>query len=191
MATQSVSISAPVGTRNGITPLPNQGAEVATITDLFDRIASQDGGTSDVPGVWPTGRVSLIGQVTAQIQTFQSVVAAAESLPGMARLVPTSQQIEYSRRLVSVSGSSIKWFGVLLPTSVGASVVSAAPHIFFTPMPAQGGYSDANYEAFTEWGQLWDDDTDRIGGLLSASGANQVLVIRSTRPRKHMTSACS
>jgi hypothetical protein len=77
MATQTVSISASVGTRNGVTPLPNRGADVATITDLFDRISSQNGGTSDVPGVWPTDSATLIAQVTSQIQTFQTTQTMA------------------------------------------------------------------------------------------------------------------
>lgn len=64
-----------------------------------------------------------------------------------------------------------------LPSSVGSSAASAIPHIFFTPTPIQGGYSDAGYNSFSGWGQLWDDYTDRIGGLLSASGVNQILVI--------------
>src|SRR5215475_13735406 len=72
MATQSVSINAPVGTRNGITSLPNRAPDLATVTDLFDRITSQNGGTSDVPGSWPTNRADLIAQVTAQIAIFQS-----------------------------------------------------------------------------------------------------------------------
>jgi hypothetical protein len=72
MATQSVGISAAVGTRNGVQQLPNQPGDLAIITDLFDRITSQNGGTSDVPGSWPVDRISVISQVTAQIQVFQS-----------------------------------------------------------------------------------------------------------------------
>jgi hypothetical protein len=72
MATQSVSIGGPVGTRNGVPALPNQSADLATITDLFDRITSQNGGTSDISGSWPTDRSTLIDQVTGQIAVFQS-----------------------------------------------------------------------------------------------------------------------
>src|SRR5580698_5364091 len=73
MATQSVSISAAVGTRNGVTALPNQKSDLDTITDLFDRITSQNGGTADVSGQWPTNdRNALIAQVTVQIKVFQA-----------------------------------------------------------------------------------------------------------------------
>ena len=227
MATQSVSIGAAVGTRNGVVPLPNQTADLATVTDLFDRINSGNGGTSDIPGPWATDRNLLISEVTGQIAVFQSTnqmpvvdsaidaggatlrlmnqlavdpplgavvadppgnydqdlvsrnpfFAAPVSMPGTGPLVPTIAVTEYSRRLVSVKGSSIKWFGVVLPSAVGSSAASAVPHIFFTPTPIQGGYLDSNYDSFSGWGQLWDDYTDRIGGLLSASGVNQILVI--------------
>jgi len=226
MPTQSATISAAVGTRNGAQPLLNRSNDLATITALFDCITSQNGGTSDAPGVWPTDRSALIAAVTTQIATFQSsnnlqvdwaidpsggalrlmcrlavapppaayvvappgnyeqdnvarsvYFASVSSMPGTAPLAPTYAQTVYSRRLVSVTGCSIKWFGVVLPASVGAYVPTATPHIFFTPTPAQGGYDDSNYDSFTGWGKLWSDYTDRIGGLVSASGVNQILVI--------------
>ena len=228
MSTQSVGIGAAVGTRNGVQPLPNQPGDLAIVTDLFDRITSQNGGTSDVPGSWPVDRISVISQVTAQIQVFQSTnnmavvdsaidpggatlrlmnqlaadpplaavvadapgnfdqdlvsrtpfFAAVTSMAGTAPLVPTAQQTEYSRRLVSVNGSSIKWFGVVLASSVGQTIASAVPHIFFTPTPHQHPAEDYDYDSFGGgWGTLWDDYTDRIGGLVAASGVNQILVI--------------
>ena len=227
MAKESVSISLPVGTRNGKTPLPNASGDLATVTDLFDRIPSANGGTSDVAGQWPTERNALIAEVTRQIGAFQSAnrsltadsaidpigatlrlmnqlaadpplgafvdprpaaksmedvseltsFASVASMPGSAPLVPASQATEYSRRLIRVSGSSIKWFGVVLPKSVGTSAGVAIPHLFFTPTPIQGHYYDNKYDSFDGWGQLWSDYTSRIGGLMTASGVQQILVI--------------
>ena len=72
MAIDSVSLSAPVGTRNGTVTLPNLAADLATITDLFDRIPSANGGTAGIAGHWPIERGALIAEVTRQIATFQS-----------------------------------------------------------------------------------------------------------------------
>jgi len=226
MTILSVTIRAAVGTRNGVVPLPNLNDDLATVTDLFDRISSQNGGTADVAGQWPADRTTLIAQVTGQIWTFQTTnqmqvadsaidpggatlrlmnqlavdpppvvggplgnydqdyiqrspfFAAITSLPGTLPLVPIQGQIEYSRRLVKVSGSSIKWFGVVLPTPVGSTVASAVPLIFFTPTPHQHPAEDFDYDTFLGgWPSLWDDYTDRIGGLLSVSGVNQILVL--------------
>jgi len=226
MAKQSVSISAAVGTRNGVTPLPNLQRDLETIMDLFDRIGSSDGGTSDIPVPWATDRNLLIAEITGQIAVFQAmhspatvdmaidpgggtlrtmnrlasdplasatvassvgsyaqdfvtsnpIFADPPSLPGQAPLRPVGQKVEYSRRLVSYSGSSIKWFGVLVPSNVG-NPATAIPHIFFTPTPIQGGYRDENYDSFGGWEQLWHDYTDRIGSLIAASGVNQILVV--------------
>lgn len=228
MATQFVSIGAAVGTRNGVTPLPNRDVDLATITDLFDRISSDNGGTTGVPGAWATDRATLIAEVTVQIEIFQKannarvvdsaidpggttlrtmnrlaadppahatimpppgafdqdfvarvpLFAANPSLPGAAPLVPTSLPVEYSRRLVAMVGSSIKWFGVVVPTPVGANAAQAVPLIFFTPTPHQHPAEDRDYGGFGGgWGTLWDDYTDRIGGLLAASSVNQILVL--------------
>ncbi|GLS21818.1 hypothetical protein GCM10007874_48350 [Labrys miyagiensis] len=227
MATQRVSIGAAVGLRNGVQPMPNRNIDLATISDLLDRIPTASGGTADSPGAWPIDRDSLISEIAGQINTFQttndmasadSVVdpgggtlrlmnqlaadpplgarvydpgggllvdnvasvpffAAVSSMPGRAPLIPMSQPTVYSRRLVAVTGTSIKWFGVLVPASVVLTIGSASPHLFFTPTPIQGGYTDGNYDSFAGWTKLWDDYTDRIGGLISAAGVNQVLVI--------------
>jgi hypothetical protein len=103
--------------------------------------------------------------------------ASIYSMPGTGPLLPDSRATRYTRHLVRVTGTSIKWFGVVIPESVESSILSAVPHIFFTPTPIQGGYNDGSYDSFVGWGRLWDDYTSRIGGLLTASGVNQILVI--------------
>jgi hypothetical protein len=227
VAAESVTINAPVGIRKGKSPLPNLPADLAAITDLFDRIAVVNGGTADIAGPWPVDRGALIAEIGRQIAIFQSInpsagsdstidprgqalrimntlaadsppqavvdpwpenvslddmtdltyFASIYSMPGSGPLLPDSRVTHYSRQLVRATGTSIKWFGVVVPESVGASVASAIPHIFFTPTPIQGGYSDQTYDSFIGWGQLWIDYTSRIGGLLTASGVNQILVI--------------
>ena len=73
MASIFRGISAPVGIRNGLTMLPNTPADLAIITDLFDRIPTLQGGTAQTAGNWNTDRNLLIAEVTAQIFTFQTI----------------------------------------------------------------------------------------------------------------------
>ena len=227
MAQIAVGISAAVGTRHGITPLPNLPGDLDIIKDLFDRIPMASGGTFEIANVpWQSDRTLLIAEITGQIAVFQGtnppatvdmaidprggtlrrmnelandppvvahvapppgnyqqdfvvdvpLYAAEHSLAGQLPLIPMGQRVEYSRRLVSFNGSSIKWFGVLVPSNV-SDPANAIPHLFYTPTPIQGGYRDESYQSFGGWGQLWDDYTSRIGGLISASGANQILVL--------------
>jgi hypothetical protein len=82
-----------------------------------------------------------------------------------------------TRRLVRVTGSSIKWFGVVIPTNYAGGVVLGTPHIFFTPSPHQGGYQDSAYEQFTTWRMLWHDYTSIMGTQVVGSGMRQILVI--------------
>jgi hypothetical protein len=232
MANPVRSITAPVGTRNGQTVMPNRPPDVAVITDLFDRIHVANGGTAEIGGLWATDRAMLIAEVTAQIIVFQTAnkrpvidgvvdpgggtlklmnqlaaspsptpaggitatvvpapgnwpeqvgpvgifVADVSTMPGLGTIDPTVVNSSYVRRLVRVDGSSINWFGVVLPLS-GAQTLGTIPHINFTPTPIQGGYQDATYDSFGGWGQLWADYTSVIGGQMAASGADQVLVI--------------
>lgn len=226
MARVSASISAAVGIRYGSAVMQNRPADLKTITDLFDRIRSADGGTRDVPGMWATERRALIAELTAQILAFQTahqrpvkdgvvdpdggtlrqmnqlaadpppgvvtakVVAAPDgydeamgpfgiyvadplSLYGTGPLRMMVANSAYIRRLVRVDGSSIQWFGVVLPQGGGWTY----PHINFTPTPNQGGYYDSTYDSFSGWGKLWADYTSVIGGQLAASGADQLLII--------------
>jgi hypothetical protein len=73
MANSFVRIIAPVGTRNGKNVMPNQPSDLATVTELFDRIPFSKGGTQEIGGMWATERMLLIAEVTAEIVRFQTV----------------------------------------------------------------------------------------------------------------------
>jgi hypothetical protein len=55
--------------------------------------------------------------------------ASIYSMPGTGPLLPDSRATRYTRHLVRVTGTSIKWFGVVIPESVESSILSAVPHI--------------------------------------------------------------
>jgi hypothetical protein len=105
------------------------------------------------------------------------VVAEPASVPGTGPLRPQEIAPVLTRRLVRVTGTSIKWFGVVVPLDENDGVVGGVPHIFFTPSPYQGGYYDGGYDEFTQWLKLWDKYTSAIGSQLVVSGVSQVLVI--------------
>ena len=229
MASKAVGIGAPVGIRTGQAPMPNNPKDLATITELLDRIPVSRGGSAEIGGVWATDRNFLIAEVTAQIITFQTVnqrkvidgvldptggtlklmnqlasepapttitaarvpapgglpesfdagvyVADVTSMGGFDPLVPTVVSAKYDRRLIRVDGTSINWFGVVVPRNSDGKSLGSVPHINFTPTPIQGGYSDQTYDSFGGWDGLWRDYTSVIGGQMAASGADQVLVI--------------
>ena len=104
-------------------------------------------------------------------------VASPPSLFGFKPLIQQQVAANYTRRLVSVEGSSIKWFGVVLPDGAVAMEDFAVPHLFFTPRPGQAGYNDAGYETFFSWGPLWDAYTYWIGAQVASSEVKQILVI--------------
>jgi hypothetical protein len=104
-------------------------------------------------------------------------VADPDSLPGTASLKPACVKALASRRLVRVDGSSINWFGVVVPQTGPAGGLGSVPHLNFTPTPIQGGYLDNNYDTFAGWAKLWDDYTAVIGCQMAAYGGSQVLVI--------------
>ena len=110
----------------------------------------------------------------AEVMNPGLYVASVESLPGRGVLRKAVVAAAYTRKLVRVDASSIKWFGVAVPRSLNPVNL---PHVFFTPTPAQGHYFDPGYDAFTSWGQLWDDYTSRIGGQICAATSDQILVI--------------
>lgn len=64
MAGTPRSIGAPVGIRNGKTVMQNRPADLATVTDLFDRIPFGRGGTKEIGGLWAIERNALIAEVT-------------------------------------------------------------------------------------------------------------------------------
>jgi hypothetical protein len=230
MAVTTVRITAAVGTRNGRTVMPNHPGDLATVTDLFDRIPFANGGTREIGGLWATNRTLLIAEVTAEIVRFQTVnhrpvidgvidpgggtlrvmnQLAVEPSPAAlaARVMPAPDGLaeapglhgvhvvdvasvagfgqmrkfvanaNYVRKLVRVDGSSIKWYGVVVPKSGTGQTAGRIPHINFTPTPIQGGYQDGSYDSFGGWGGLWRDYTSVIGGQIAAAGVDQVLVI--------------
>ena len=75
MAGTPRSIGAPVGIRNGKTVMQNRPADLATVTDLFDRIPFGRGGTKEIGGLWAIERNALIAEVTTEIIRFQTVNA--------------------------------------------------------------------------------------------------------------------
>ncbi|MEP6850572.1 MAG: hypothetical protein ABI999_17065 [Acidobacteriota bacterium] len=103
-------------------------------------------------------------------------VVNTAQMPGTGMIDPTVIGFDYVRKLVRVEGSSIKWFGVVFRNS-GGSISNGIPHINFTPTPIQGGYSDATYDSFGGWGNLWRDYTHVIGSQMVAAAVDQILVI--------------
>src|SRR5262245_17089771 len=67
------TISQAVGIRDGVNMMPNNQADLRTVTGLLDRIPLENGGTAAAPGMWGSDRMTLIAQVTAAIVTFQTV----------------------------------------------------------------------------------------------------------------------
>lgn len=112
-------------------------------------------------------------------EAFSSTVLVAEvnSMNGRGLLTPAWLPTQYDRRLIRVEGSSITWFGVVVPKNAGGSRFGKIPHINFTPTPIQGGYHDGTYDSFGGWDNLWRDYTSVIGGQVALSGADQILVL--------------
>lgn len=71
MALTFTDIHSPVGIRNGQTKLTNAPADLAIVTDLFDRISMDNGGSAENFGVWSKNRDDLIQEVADQIVVFQ------------------------------------------------------------------------------------------------------------------------
>ena len=71
MALTFTDIHSPVGIRNGQTPMTNAPADLAIVTDLFDRIPMNSGGSAENFGIWSKNRDDLIQEVADQIVAFQ------------------------------------------------------------------------------------------------------------------------
>lgn len=143
----------------------------------IDGVADPGGGT-----IGAMNRLAAPGPISATVvnQDVNSqlwVVAEPSSMNGRGSLLTRDISPSLTRKLVSVSGSSIKWFGVVLPLNQSGGVAGGAPHIFFTPSPWQGNFFDGGYDQFTSWNGLWDKYTSIIGSQLVASGASHILVI--------------
>jgi hypothetical protein len=149
---------------------------------------------------WPDGRVDPAGKtfdrlcdlggdqdqnanITATVERGDALpqgwtVVEPASVPGKDELRPLGIHVTLlTRKLVSVKGTSVKWFGVVVPQKGAGQIAGGSPHIFFTPTPYQGGYQDSAYEQFTTWQMLWDDYTSIMGTQLVYSGVPQILVI--------------
>jgi len=72
MASVPIEISAAVGVRNGLTPMPNVQGDLNKVMELFDRIPVRSGGSAELGGVWATDRDAQIAEITAQIIAFQT-----------------------------------------------------------------------------------------------------------------------
>jgi hypothetical protein len=160
------SITRAVGIRDGVTMMPNNQADLRTVTGLLDRIPLANGGTAATPRLWSSDRTVLIAQVTAAIVTFQTVnrrrvidgvvdpgggtlrlmnqlaapgpvtatvvsgdvnsqlwvVAEPSSLDGTGPLRSRSISPTLTRKLISVDGTSIKWFGVVVPLNPAGGI---------------------------------------------------------------------
>jgi hypothetical protein len=110
----------------------------------------------------------------AEFMNVNIAVASVTSVPGVDVMRKAVVGAEYTRKLVRVDASSIKWYGVAVPSSLNPDAI---PHVFFTPTPAQGNYYDPGYDVFASWGQLWGDYTSRMGGQIFAATSDQILVI--------------
>jgi len=110
---------------------------------------------------------------------WSGVVVDYSTVPGFDPVQPLSiySTSNYRRMLVSVTGSSISWFGVVVPLDNSSNVIVGYPHVFFTPFPSLGGYFDDGYSDFSTWIPLWNDYTTLIGSQVSASGKSQILII--------------
>ena len=155
---------------------------------VIDGVIDPGGGTlnlmnqlASAPGPTPGGGITAtvepapdgLDESPAAMGIF---VANPSQLVGTAPFDPLVVRSEYKRKLVSVTGCSIKWFGVVF-SSPGGQITGSVPHINFTPTPIQGHYYDNNYESFTGWGGLWRDYTHVIGSQVAASNMDQILVI--------------
>jgi hypothetical protein len=140
---------------------------------LMNRLAMD---VPPVPGSDVVATVEPAPNGLDELKAGSVSVANPFQMPGLGRIDPMPVSYCYYRKLVRVEGSSIKWFGVVLRISDG-TISAGTPHINFTPTPIQGGYSDATYDSFGGWAQLWDDYTEVIGSQMVAAGVDQILVI--------------
>ena len=119
-------------------------------------------------------------------QLFQTVNPS--SVFGNGQLEVLTGQISYIRRLVRVENCSISWFGVLLKFSDLGAFFAREPHVFFTPTPVQGGYSEGTYDSFggnPPWTRLWHDYTWGMGRQICLASSDQILVIPFYRTSQH------
>jgi hypothetical protein len=152
---------------------------------VIDGVVDPNGGTlklmnqlasEPAPAKMIATRVPAPGGLEESFDAGVSVVDVM-SIGGQGPLTPTWINAKYDRRLIRVDGTSITWFGVVVPRNANGGSFGRIPHINFTPTPIQGGYSDQTYDSFGGWDNLWRDYTSVIGGQVAASGADQILVL--------------
>ena len=151
--------------------------QTANRRPVIDGVVDRGGGTirlmNQLAGPEPVAATVVSGDTSSQLW----VVADPDSLDGTAPMTPRSISPALTRKLVSVTGTSIKWFGVVVPRAQPGGVAGGDPHIFFTPSPWQGGYQDGTYDRFTAWNGLWDKYTSVMGSQLVEARVRQILVI--------------
>lgn len=113
----------------------------------------------------------------ADVHSRSWVVADPSSVDGVGDVAPLTIAPPLTRRLVRVTGSSITWFGVVVPVKGSGGAVGGSPHVTFTPSPWQGGYQDGTYEQFDAWRRLFDKYTSAMGSQMVAAGVPQILVL--------------
>jgi hypothetical protein len=152
------------------------------------RMNAMSGGGGGVD-IGITARVVPVGggySETGYNQVFQTVNPS--TVFGTAPIDPITGAVNYVRKLVRVENCSINWFGVLFKNSDNGAYFGKEPHIFFTPTPVQGGYSDGTYDTFggsPPWSKLWHDYTWGMGRQICLANADQVLVIPFYRTSQH------
>jgi hypothetical protein len=152
----------------------------------IDGVVDPGGGSLRLMNQLAADRPPTPGEITATVEPAPDGleesasagihVANIAQLPGLAQFDPVVVGFDYTRKLVRVEGSSIKWFGVVFRNSAG-SISGGIPHINFTPTPIQGGYQDGSYDSFAGWANLWRDYTHVVGSQMSAAGVDQIVVI--------------
>ncbi|PYX52564.1 MAG: hypothetical protein DMG79_00335 [Acidobacteria bacterium] len=150
---------------------------------VVDGVLDPAGGTlklmnqvaSDPPAGAVAARVAPPPDGFREDEAYGIYVVDVNLMDGFRPIQPLVVGADYVRKLVRVEGSSITWYGVVIPRACTGQ--GSIPHINFTPTPDQGGYRDGTYDSFGGWGRLWADYTSVIGGQVAASGVNQILVI--------------
>ncbi|HEY3972066.1 MAG TPA: hypothetical protein VGM18_03625 [Candidatus Sulfotelmatobacter sp.] len=158
--------------------------QTANARPVIDGVLDPGGGTlklmnevaSDPPAGAVTARVAPAPEGFKEDQGPIGIyVVDVNLMDGFRTIQPMVVGADYVRKLVRVEGSSIAWYGVVIPRACTGQ--GSIPHINFTPTPDQGGYRDGTYDSFGGWGRLWADYTSVIGGQMAASGVGQILVI--------------
>jgi len=161
-------------------------AEVTAAIVLFQTVNARPSADGVVdPGGGTLALMNLIAGpapvratiVQQDVHSHLWVVADPLSMDGTRPLQTRGVSPSLTRKLIRVRGTSIRWFGVVVPLDQSGHVIGGEPHLFFTPSPSQGGYYDPGYNAFTSWIDLWNKYTSAMGSQLVASGAPQILVI--------------